>query len=130
MSASLMTARFGELPFVRPENRTVLNTGFPDASFDKCRVLEIKTSALFLAIAVSDIKDIKRGRTPSAPAAASGSGWAPAWPIHLRTRDAKDPHTKSNGFDFFQTDSRKSAEFLIFNQSFLFKGESENAERR
>ena len=37
---------------------------------------------------------------------------------------------KSNGFDFFQTDSRKSAEFLIFNQSFLFKGESENAERR
>jgi len=31
----------------------------------------------------------------------------------------------SKGFDFFQTDPRQSAEFLIFNQSFLFKGDSE-----
>jgi len=28
-------------------------------------------------------------------------------------------------FDFFQTAPRKSAEFLNFNQSFLFKGDSE-----
>jgi len=66
MSASLMTARFGELPFVRSENRTALHARLPDASFDKCSVLEIKNSALFLAIAVSDIKDIKRGQTFSA----------------------------------------------------------------
>ena len=66
MSASLMTARFGELPFVRSENRTALHARLPDASFDKCSVLEIKNSALFLAIAVSDIKDIKRGQTLSA----------------------------------------------------------------
>jgi len=32
--------------------------------FDKCRVFEIETPALFLAIGVLDIKDIKRGRTP------------------------------------------------------------------
>ena len=38
----------------------------PACAFDKCSVLEIKNSALFLAIAVSDIKDIKRGRTLSA----------------------------------------------------------------
>jgi len=37
---------------------------------------------------------------------------------------------KSNAFDFFQTDSRESAGFLIFNQSFLFKADRENAERR
>jgi len=33
----------------------------------------------------------------------------------------------SNAFDFFQTDSRQSAEFLNFNQSFLFKRDGENA---
>jgi hypothetical protein len=31
----------------------------------------------------------------------------------------------SNGFDFIQTAPRQSAEFLNFNQSFLFKGDSE-----
>ncbi len=35
-------------------------------AFDKCSVLEIKNSALFLGIADSDIKDIKRRRTLSA----------------------------------------------------------------
>ena len=35
-------------------------------AFDKCRVFEIENSALFLAIGVWDIKDIKRRRTLSA----------------------------------------------------------------
>ena len=35
-------------------------------AFDKCSVLEIKNSALSQAIAVSDIKDIKRGQMLSA----------------------------------------------------------------
>jgi len=48
----------------------------PDA-FDKCRVLEIKNSALILAFAFQDIKDIKRRRTLSAQRseAVHGSGW-------------------------------------------------------
>jgi len=36
---------------------------------------------------------------------------------------------RSNSFDFIQTAPRQTAEFLIFNQRFLFKRESENAER-
>ena len=36
-------------------------------AFDKCSVLEIKNSALSLAISVSDIKDIKRRQTLLAP---------------------------------------------------------------
>src|SRR5258706_6616405 len=37
--------------------------GKRSAVFDKCSVLEIKDSALFLAFAFQDIKDIKRRRT-------------------------------------------------------------------
>jgi len=36
-------------------------------TFDKCTLLEIKDSALFLEIADSDIKDIKRSRTLISP---------------------------------------------------------------
>jgi len=125
MSASLMTARFGVLPFARSENRTALNARLPDASFDKCPVLEIKNSALFLGFAFQDIKDIKRRRTlPVQPAGGydhdsctDGAGRS-SGAINLRTRDEKDPGMKSNVFDCFQTDSRQSAGFLIFNQSF------------
>jgi len=82
-----------------------------ERTFDKRQVFEIKNSALFLAIAVSDIKDIKRRQTLISP-------------------PAGDPDMTSNGFDFIQTAPRQSLEFLNFNQSFSFKGDSENAERR
>jgi len=82
-----------------------------ECAFDKCSVLEIKNSGLFLGIAVSDIKDIKRRQTLISPPAGA-------------------PDMTSNGFDFIQTGPRQSPEFLNFNQSFSFKGDSENAERR
>ena len=99
--------------------------GKRSAVFDKCPVLEIKDSALFLAFAFQDIKDIKRRRTlPVQPAGGydhdsctDGAGRS-SGAINLRPRDAKAPGMKSNGFDYFQTDSRQSAGFLIFNQSF------------
>jgi hypothetical protein len=96
----------------------------PDA-FDKCSVFEFKNSALFMAFAFQDIKDIKRRRTLRCSAHARGGASSGA--INLKTRDAKDPGMTSNAFDFFQTDSRQSAEFLNFNQSFLFKRDGENA---
>ena len=75
---------------------------------------EIKNSGLCLGIVVPEIKlfkQIKRRRVLSAPPAGG--------------REAT-----SYGFDFIQTGPWQSAEFLKFNQRFLFKGDSENAERR
>jgi len=144
-------------------------------AFDKCRVFEIENSALFLAIGVWDIKDIKRRRTLSArpdqfPDARcerpeqdierrsarliidyfqeiknSADFLAIAAPDIKQIKQIKRRRTlsalpadarcgardtPSNGFEFIQTAPRQSAEFLNFNQSFLFKGDSENAERR
>jgi len=59
---------------------------------------------------------------------ARGGAWSGA--ITLKLRAAKDPGMRSNGFDFIQTAPRQSPGFLIFNQSFSFKRDSENAERR
>ena len=47
-----------------------------------------------------------------------------------RTTGKRKENSKSNSFDCFQTEPRQSAEFLIFNQSFLFKEDSENTGRR
>jgi len=144
-------------------------------AFDKCSVLEIKKSAPSLAIAVSDIKDIKRRRTLSArpdqfPDARcerpeqdierrsarliidyfqeiknSADFLAIAAPDIIQIKQIKRRRTlsalpadarcgardtPSSGFDFIQTGPRQSLESLIINQSFLFKGDSENAERR
>ena len=159
------SGRAAQLMFDRTGHRNAAR------AFDKCSVLEIKNSALSQAIAVSDIKDIKRGQTLSAteprsacliidyfqeiknsadflaiaapdikqikqikraadvsPVAPSRvGGTLSALPDDARC-GARD--TPSNGFEFIQTAPRQSAEFLIFNQSFLFKGDSENAERR
>ena len=136
-------------------------TGHPNAvrAFDKCSVLQIKNSALSQAIAVSDIKDIKRGQTLSAtePRSAcliidyfqeiknSADFLAIAAPDIKQIKQIKRRRTlsalpadarcgardtPSSGFDFIQTGPRQSLESLIINQSFLFKGDSENAERR
>jgi len=56
---------------------------------------------------------------------ARGGAWSGA--ITLKLRAAKDPGMRSNGFDFIQTAPRQSPGFLIFNQSFSFKRDSENA---
>ena len=86
---------------------------------------EIENPALLLAFALQEIKqieEIKRRRTLSR----IGVG-CPSGAIDLSDAPiAKDPGMRSNGFDFIQTDSRQNAWFLIFNQSFLFKGDSEN----
>jgi len=86
-------------------------------AFDKCSVLEIENSALFLAFRFQDIKDIKRRRMLSRIGAACPSG-----AINLNTRGSrKTPGMASNGFDCFQTDTRKSAEFLIFKSKFFIQ---------
>ena len=82
---------------------------------------EIKDSRLFLRKVVPEIKQIKqfkRGRTLSGP------------PDLSQDTRGRAPDMKSNSFDFIQTEPRQSAEFLIFNQKFLFKGDNENTERR
>src|SRR5258708_1830552 len=51
-------------------------------AFDKCRVLEIKNSALILAFAFQDIKDIKRRRNAIGAAGrrrCTDRGGAPVW---------------------------------------------------
>jgi hypothetical protein len=111
-------------------------------AFDKCSVLEIKNPALLPAFVFRDIKDIILLRADALRRIGRSARARSKCPDMARRtsrnssnelkegQNLRSTNSQSNGFDFFQTDSRQSAEFLIFNQSFLFKGDSENAETR
>jgi hypothetical protein len=70
-------------------------------TFDKCRVFEIKNSALFLAFAFQDIKDIKRESASRIQTAGPG---------------ANEPSAVRLIFDLFGFGNQNSAERLGFFQ--------------
>src|SRR5882672_8437132 len=77
----------------------------------------------------SKISNAAEGFCCNPPEDATMAGRGAGSGAGAKTRDAKDPGTKSNAFDYIQTGPRQSAGFLIFNQNFLFKGDGKNEGR-